>query len=166
MIIWLTGLSGSGKTTFAKLVLKEIKKKVKNFYHLDGDQFRSLMNNDLGFSLKDRDENAIRIINFVKSLDQQRINVIVSANLTSKKFRLKNKKIFKNYMEILLSAKKEILLKRDYKKVYKNKRNVVGKDIKFFTGTANIVIENNSSLKDLKKKVLSVKKKLRKFKFH
>ena len=124
------------------------------------------MNNDLGFSLKDRDENAIRIINFVKSLDQQRINVIVSANLTSKKFRLKNKKIFKNYMEILLSAKKEILLKRDYKKVYKNKRNVVGKDIKFFTGTANIVIENNSSLKDLKKKVLSVKKKLRKFKFH
>ena len=166
MIIWLTGLSGSGKTTFAKLVLKEIKKKIKNFYHLDGDQFRSLMNNDLGFSLKDRDENAIRIINFVKSLDQQRINVIVSANLTSKKFRLKNKKIFKNYMEILLSAKKEILLKRDYKKVYKNKRNVVGKDIKFFTGTANIVIENNSSLKDLKKKVLSVKKKLRKFKFH
>ena len=124
------------------------------------------MNNDLGFSLKDRDENAIRIINFVKSLDQQRINVIVSANLTSKKFRLKNKKIFKNYMEILLSAKKEILLKRDYKKVYKNKRNVVGKDIKFFTGTANIVIENNSSLKDLKKKVLSVKKKLRKFKFN
>ena len=166
MIIWLTGLSGSGKTTFAKLFLKEIKKKIKNFYHLDGDQFRSLMNNDLGFSLKDRDENAIRIINFVKSLDQQRINVIVSANLTSKKFRLKNKKIFKNYMEILLSAKKEILLKRDYKKVYKNKRNVVGKDIKFFTGTANIVIENNSSLKDLKKKVLSVKKKLRKFKFH
>ena len=149
MIIWLTGLSGSGKTTFAKLVLKEIKKKIKNFYHLDGDQFRSLMNNDLGFSLKDRDENAIRIINFVKSLDQQRINVIVSANLTSKKFRLKNKKIFKNYMEILLSAKKEILLKRDYKKVYKNKRNVVGKDIKFFTGTANIVIENNSSLIDL-----------------
>ena len=119
------------------------------------------MNNDLGFSLKDRDENAIRIINFVKSLDQQRINVIVSANLTSKKFRLKNKKIFKNYMEILLSAKKEILLKRDYKKVYKNKRNVVGKDIKFFTGTANIVIENNSSLKDLKKKVLSVKKKIK-----
>lgn len=166
MIIWLTGLSGSGKTTFAKLVLKEIKKKIRNFYHLDGDQFRSLMNNDLGFSLKDRDENAIRIINFVKSLDQQRINVIVSANLTSKKFRLKNKKIFKNYMEILLSAKKEILLKRDYKKVYKNKRNVVGKDIKFFTGTANIVIENNSSLKDLKKKVLSVKKKLRKFKFN
>ena len=124
------------------------------------------MNNDLGFSLKDRDENALRIINFVKSLDQQKINVIVSANLTSKKFRLKNKKIFKNYMEILLSAKKEILLKRDYKKVYKNKRNVVGKDIKFFTGTANIVIENNSSLKDLKKKVLSVKKKLRKFKFN
>ena len=132
MIIWLTGLSGSGKTTFAKLVLKEIKKKVKNFYHLDGDQFRSLMNNDLGFSLKDRDENAIRIINFVKSLDQQRINVIVSANLTSKKFRLKNKKIFKNYMEILLSAKKESLLKRDYKKL---KIKCCWKDIKFFTGT-------------------------------
>ena len=127
MIIWLTGLSGSGKTTFAKLVLKEIKKKIKNFYHLDGDQFRSLMNNDLGFSLKDRDENAIRIINFVKSLDQQRINVIVSANLTSKKFRLKNKKIFKNYMEILLSAKKEILLKGTIKKFIKIKEMLLEK---------------------------------------
>ena len=166
MIIWLTGLSGSGKTTFAKFVLKEIKKKIKNFYHLDGDHFRSLMNNDLGFSLKDRDVNALRIINFVKSLDQQKINVIVSANLTSKKFRLENKKIFKNYIEILLSVKKEILLKRDYKKVYKNKRNVVGIDIKFSTGTANIVIENNYSLKDLKKKVLFVKKKLSRFRFH
>ena len=166
MIIWFTGLSGSGKTTFAKLVLKEIKKKINNFYHLDGDHFRSLMNNDLGFSLKDRDINAIRIINFVKSLDQQKINVFVSANLTSKKFRLKNKKMFKNYMEILLSVKKEILFKRDYKKVYKNKRNVVGKDIKFYTGTADIIIENNSSAKDLKKKALSIAKQLKKFKFH
>ena len=77
------------KNYICKISFKRNKKKVKNFYHLDGDQFRSLMNNDLGFSLKDRDENAIRIINFVKSLDQQRINVIVSANLTSKKFRLK-----------------------------------------------------------------------------
>ena len=166
MIIWFTGLSGCGKTTFAKLVLKEIKKKIKNFYHLDGDHFRGLMNNDLGFSLKDRDLNALRIINFVKSLDQQKINVVVSANLTSKKFRLKNKKMFKNYIEILLSVKKEILLKRDYKKVYKNKRNVVGKDIKFYTGTADIVIENNSSVKDLKKKALSTSKKLKKFIFH
>ena len=166
MIIWFTGLSGSGKTTFAKLVLNEIKKKIKNFYHLDGDQFRSLMNNDLGFSLKDRDVNARRIVNFVKSLDQQKINVIVSANLTSKKFRLKNKKIFKNYIEILLNVKKEILFERDYKKVYRNKKNVVGKDIKFNTGTANIVIENNSSLKDLKKKASSLRKKLKKFKFH
>ena len=166
MIIWFTGLSGSGKTTFAKIVLNEIKKKIKNFYHLDGDQFRSLMNNDLGFSLKDRDVNARRIVNFVKSLDQQKINVIVSANLTSKKFRLKNKKIFKNYIEILLNVKKEILFERDYKKVYRNKKNVVGKDIKFYTGTANIVIENNSSLKDLKKKASSLRKKLKKFKFH
>ena len=166
MIIWFTGLSGSGKTTFAKLVLKKIKKKISNFYHLDGDHFRSLMNNDLGFSLKDRDINALRIINFVKSLDQQKINVFVSANLTSRKFRLRNKKMFKNYIEILLNVKKEILFKRDYKKVYKNKRNVVGKDIKFYTGTADIIIENNSSVKDLKKKALSIIKKLKKFKFH
>ena len=124
------------------------------------------MNNDLGFSLKDRDINALRIINFVKSLDQQKINVFVSANLTSKKFRLRNKKMFKNYIEILLNVKKEILFRRDYKKVYRNKRNVVGKDIKFYTGTADIIIENNSSVKELKKKALSISKKLKKFKFH
>ena len=126
MIIWFTGLSGSGKTTFAKLVLKEIKK-INNFYHLDGDHFRSLMNNDLGFSLKDRDINALRIINFVKSLDQQKINVFVSANLTSRKFRLRNKKMFKNYIEILLNVKKKFFFKRDYKKFIKIKETLLEK---------------------------------------
>ena len=67
-------------------------------------------------------------------------------------------------MEILLSAKKEILLKRDYKKVYKNKRNVVGKDRKFFTGTANIVIENTFSER-LKEKGYQ-EKKIKEIKFH
>ena len=41
-----------------------------------------------------------------------------------------------------------------------------GHRVKFYTGTADIIIENNSSLKDLKKKALSIIKKLKKFKFH
>ena len=78
MIIWITGISGVGKTTLAKKLYGTLRKKSKNIVHIDGDQFRKMLNNDLGYSLKDRDINAQRIINFVKFLNQFKINVIVS----------------------------------------------------------------------------------------
>ena len=83
MILWFTGISGVGKTTIAKYVYKILKKKRKNLIHIDGDNFRKMFNNDLGYRLKDRDKNATRLINFVKFLSEQKINIVVSANLTS-----------------------------------------------------------------------------------
>ena len=65
MILWFTGISGVGKTTIAKYVYKKLKKKRKNLIHIDGDNFRKMFNNDLGYRLKDRDKNATRLINFV-----------------------------------------------------------------------------------------------------
>ena len=47
-----------------------------------------MFKNDLGYTLKDRNKNAERIINFVHFLNQQDINLIISANLTSQKYRL------------------------------------------------------------------------------
>ena len=166
MIIWFTGISGTGKTTIAKFLVQKLKKKYESTYHLDGDEFRNSMKNDLGFTLKDRDLNANRIINFVKSLDKQKINVVISANLTSKKFRFANRKFFKNYFEVLMKVKPEILKRRDYKNIYLKRKNVVGNDIKFHTGTEDLIIENNLTRKHLKKSVLKILKKLVNFKIH
>ena len=96
-IIWITGISGTGKTTLAKYFLKYL----KNFIWIDGDKFRKIFNNDLGYTLKDRNKNAERLINFSKFLSDQNYSVIISANLTSVKYKKIIKKKFKNIINII-----------------------------------------------------------------
>ena len=165
MIIWFTGISGVGKTLIAKKLFKILKKKIKNIVHIDGDKFRSILNNDIGYSLKDRDINASRIINFVKLLNDQKINVIVSANLTSQKYRRYCKKKFNKYLEINISTDLDLLKKRDKKKIYtyRSLKNVVGFGIKNIkNNTANIKILNNDSKKKFLRNILILKKTIEK----
>jgi adenylylsulfate kinase len=61
MVIWFTGLSGSGKSTIAVEVEKELYRRGKASYRLDGDNLRFGLNNDLGFTAQDREENIRRI---------------------------------------------------------------------------------------------------------
>ena len=125
-IIWITGISGTGKTTLAKYFLKYL----KNFIWIDGDKFRKIFNNDLGYTLRDRNKNAERLINFSKFLSDQNYSVIISANLTSVKYKKIIKKKFKNIIHINIDANLDVLKKRDIKSIYKKAKNVVGKDIK------------------------------------
>ena len=90
-IIWITGISGTGKTTLAKYYKRFLKK----FIWIDGDEFRKLFNNDLGYTLKERNKNAERLINFVKFLNKQKISLIISANLTSDIYKKNVKKFLK-----------------------------------------------------------------------
>ena len=79
MVIWLIGLSKSGKTTIAKKLKKKIKEKKKiNFFHIDGDVMRNIYNDKLGHTIKDRKINAERISKFCKLLSDQGINIIAS----------------------------------------------------------------------------------------
>ena len=164
MIIWITGISGVGKTTLAKKLYGTLRKKNKNIVHIDGDQFRKMLNNDLGYSLKDRDINAQRIINFVKFLNQFKINIIVSANLTSHKYRVYCKKNIKNFYEIHISTELKTLLIRDKKKIYnkKNKSKIVGYGIKNIpNSTSFIKLTNNFSKKEFLQNEISILKKLK-----
>jgi len=72
MIIWIIGLSGSGKTKFSKELLKSNNIK-RNFISIDGDEFRENISRDLGYSYRDRQKNAERISRFVKYLSKKKL---------------------------------------------------------------------------------------------
>ena len=158
-IIWITGISGTGKTTLAKHYMKFL----KNFLWIDGDQFRSLFNDDLGYTLRDRNKNAERLINFVYFLNKQKISVIVSANLTAKKNKIRIKRKFKNIFHIQINSDLKILKKRDKKNIYKKNKNVVGKDIKFYKSSNkyDYLINNNNSKKEFIKRGNIILKKMK-----
>ena len=63
MIIWFTGLSGSGKTTFSRYFIQKLnKKEKKKVIHIDGDKFRSIFN-DLKYNTQDRIKNSEKYAN-------------------------------------------------------------------------------------------------------
>tara|TARA_B110000977_G_scaffold47332_1_gene64340 strand:+ start:50409 stop:50897 length:489 start_codon:yes stop_codon:yes gene_type:complete len=149
MVIWIVGLAGSGKTTLAKGIIKKYNK--NKIVHIDGDKFRGLFDNDLGHSLKDRARNARRISKFVGFLSKQKINIVVSV-LSNFPFWLKwNRKNIKNYFEIFIDINKELLFKKNKKKLYDSKKkNVVGKDIKFnIPKNYDIKFKNTFKKKDI-----------------
>ena len=155
MVIWFSGISGSGKTTLGKKFFGILKKKSNATIFLDGDKFRLLFKNDLGYTMKDRDTNAYRLTRFVNEISKQKINVVVSANITSLNYRKWCRKKIKNYFEIYLEAKKSSLLKRDYKNLYKNAsrgklKNVVSIDLPFIRPEgSDMYIKNDSTKKKL-----------------
>ena len=118
---------------------------------------------DLGYTLKDRNKNAERLINFVNFLNKQKISLIISANLTSKKYKKKIKRKFKNIFHIQIDSDLKILKRRDKKHIYKKNKNVVGKDIKFFKSfnTYDFLINNNNSKKEFIKRGNIILKKIK-----
>lgn len=136
MIIWIIGLSGTGKTTVGKLLFKKIKKKYENTVFLDGDILRKVWGNKLGHKISDRKENAMRIYRICELLNNQKIHVVCCILSIFPLIQKKARKNFKSYYQFHLAAPLSELKKRDTKKIYKNfynKRikNVVGLDIPF-----------------------------------
>ena len=117
MIIWIIGLSGSGKT---KLSNELFKSKIinTNFISLDGDEFRENISIDLGYSYKDRKKNAERISRFVKYLSKKKINIIVSVLSNYPEWLKWNKDNIKDYFQIYLKVNREKLFGRNKKNLY------------------------------------------------
>lgn len=132
-VVWLTGLSGSGKTTIALQLEKELYKLGLLVQILDGDNIRAGINNNLSFSEGDRTENIRRIAEVSKlflNCGVITINCFVSPTI---KMRQIAEKIIgkENYYEIFINADLETCEKRDVKGLYKKARNG---EIKNFTG--------------------------------
>ena len=122
---------------------------------------------DLKYTIKDRDKNAQRMTAFVKYLSNQKINLIISANITSNKYRVWCKKNLKNFIQIYIKARIQSLIKRDYKGLYKkalNKKikNVVGIDLPFKDPKKiDLILYNDETKNKFLKKTKEVEKFLK-----
>lgn len=136
LVVWFTGLSGSGKSTIANLVEKELHEKGIHTYSLDGDNIRGGLNKDLGFSEGDRTENLRRIAEVAKLFLDSGC-VVLSAFITplnSDRDVIKNIVGKENFVEVFVNTSVEECERRDVKGLYKKAR--VG-EIKNFTGISS-----------------------------
>ena len=132
-IIWLTGLSGAGKSTIADLLEEKLNKQGKHTFLLDGDNLRHSLNQDLGFSDYDRNENIRRIGHVGKLMVDAGLIVIASFISPFEKQRKLTRELFEKdeYIEVFLNTPLEVCEQRDPKGLYKKARSGLLKD---FTG--------------------------------
>ena len=133
MCLWMTGLSGAGKSTLANALEKELNKKGKHTYILDGDNLRHGLNSDLGFSEADRNENVRRAAAAAQLMVDAGLIVIVGLISPFKKERDWARSQFKEnqFKEIYISTSLKECEHRDTKGLYQKARR--GK-VKDFTG--------------------------------
>ena len=150
MVIWIIGKSGSGKTFLSKKLFKKLKK-INKVIWIDGDKFRKKFSNDLGYSYTDRKKNSKRIQTYCKERDKPNRIVICSILSIIKKHQKENRKLFSSYIQIYIKVNLKLLQTRNNKRIYSNKRNIVGKDIVFQTPyKSDLIIKNDYSTKFLK----------------
>ena len=132
-IIWLTGLSGAGKSTVADLLEQKLNKQDKHTFLLDGDNLRHTLNQDLGFSDYDRNENIRRIGEVSKLMTDAGLIVITAFISPFESERNMVRKLLDvgEFIEIFIDTPLHIAEKRDVKGLYAKAR---AGELKNFTG--------------------------------
>jgi bifunctional enzyme CysN/CysC len=120
-VIWLTGLSGSGKSTIANNVEKRIHALGMHSYVLDGDNLRMGLNSDLGFTPQDRAENVRRISEVAKVLVDAGLIVLVAVISPFEADRQRARSLFDEgeFLEVFVDTPVAICVDRDPKGLYK-----------------------------------------------
>ncbi len=118
--VWITGISGAGKTTLAKNINAILNSNQHASVILDGDEIRKKMSKDLGYSIEDRDENIRRIACMSELLSHQNIITIVSVISPMKNQRAHAKEIYgDDFNEVYLKASLDKCIEKDTKGLYK-----------------------------------------------
>lgn len=133
LLLWFTGLSGSGKSTIANAVEVALLAKGIHTYLLDGDNVRMGINSNLSFSPEDRTENIRRIAEISKLMVDAGLVVLASFVSPYREDRENVKKIvgYANFVEVFVNTPIEECERRDVKGLYKKARSG---EIENFTG--------------------------------
>lgn len=137
IVVWLYGMSGSGKSTIANAVEKVLHEEGRMTTILDGDNLRSGINKNLGFSDDDRRENIRRVSHMARVFAEQGIITFVSVITPRHELRdLARDTIGDDYFEVFVKASYEACEQRDVKGLYAKAasgelKNFTGKDSAF-----------------------------------
>lgn len=162
--IWLTGLSGAGKTTITEALQKKLTDGGYSLEVLDGDVVRTNLTKGLGFSKEDRDTN-IRRIGFVSHLlTRNGVIVLVSAISPYRAIREEVKQTIGDFVEVFVNAPLSVCEGRDVKGLYAKARSG---EIKSFTGIddpyeppTNPDVECRTDLEELEESVNKIWQRL------
>jgi len=135
-VIWFTGLSGAGKTTLSQALCQYLLEQGERVYLLDGDQLRSGLNADLGFSEADRLENVRRIGEVARLFFEQGYIVIVACISPYKQSReaVRRRVGSENFVEVYINTSLALCEARDPKGLYAKARRG---EINTFTGISS-----------------------------
>jgi adenylylsulfate kinase len=130
-VVWLTGLSGSGKTTIARTLEFALKSMNRCVVVLDGDEIRRHLSADLGFSKRDRELNVERVAYLSHLLSRSGIITIVALISPFRRSRDNARKIIGDFVEVWVKCSLNTCKERDPKGLY---AKVVNGEITNFTG--------------------------------
>ncbi len=134
--VWMTGLSGSGKSTISEALEKKMFDAGDQVYRLDGDNIRFGLNQDLGFSAEDRRENIRRVAEIARLLNQAGVSVVTSFISPFREDRDMAREIIggDSFIEVFVDAPLEVCESRDSKGLYRKAR---AGEISEFTGISS-----------------------------
>ena len=161
-VVWLTGLSGSGKSTIANALEKRLFAQGVHSYVLDGDNLRMGLNMDLGFTSTDRAENVRRVSEVAKLMVDAGLVVISALVSPFEVDRQRAKSIFEDgeFVEIFVDTPVDICRARDPKGLYK--KSAAG-EIPNFTGVGQdyepplsptLIVDGTSPIDEIVEKIL------------
>ena len=152
-VIWVTGLSGAGKTTLCKALFAELSGRTHPVVVLDGESLRKALGDDLGYSEEHRIRQVRRLQGLARLLADQGVCVLVAALYSRPDLLFWNRAHLSNYFEVYLAASLESLQLRDAKGLYSGGRagaiqNVVGLDIPWHSPPAPDLVIDTTNLTD------------------
>jgi adenylyl-sulfate kinase len=133
-VVWLTGLSGAGKSTIAAAVAPELEARGHRVEVLDGDEVRTNLCQGLGFSREDRDTNIARIGYVAGKLAKHGVAVVVAAISPYREARDKVRSSVDTFVEVHVAAPVTTCAERDVKGLY---AKALAGEIKNFTGVSD-----------------------------